>query len=320
MRTAHSTAVLGEGHVDLDTVRAIVTGVTSIHEIRVAWALTRDPDLKGLRAIERASGLSRESVLAVIPQTGQTSALLHCIDRGVWGWEEAERVPMQVQRVVTSPDHNSFSPSELLNYVQEVGTSTGIDLLEYEDEKIISDRLMSLLNPAQDLWVNRAGQMGDEGWVLAFLTQCRTGRFTLANLATIWRMSERQARRVIARLAETPWAEKTRVDGRVALDVDFTYLLTEEGFNDYSSFDRESRKSETHQYEAESVRLMKTERGRSVREMVRNAKAELAMLRDWAAETGSRAWDELIYVLERSEKRSWWAQHRIHKDLGPVRA
>ncbi len=328
MSDTHATGTPAEGHVDLDAVKAIVTGVTPLHEIRVAWALTISPDLKGLRAIERASGLSRESVLKVLPASGESTDLLECPDRGQFAWDLEDRRSMVV-RQRSSADHTSSPSTENLNYVQEVGTpgrSVGEEDQNRDGQQMTG--IGDLLDPALDIWANTGGDRayGDAGWALAMVTGLRPMTFSLDELRTITRLAERQLRRFLKKLGSFVTREKT---GRtVAVTVDFSWMAHEDLVQDYSGRAREAHKAREHTLEAEAVQSMGTERGRTVREMVRNAKAELAMLRDWALMTGSRAWDNLIWILEghlrpRTDLNRigrWSAEHLISKDLGPVRA
>jgi hypothetical protein len=328
MRTGDSTAPTASGHVDLDAVKAIVSGITSIHEARVAAALSRE-DLKGLRAIERASGLSRESVLKVIPASGESSRLLECPDRGQFAWEDEDRRAMVV-RLRSSADQDSFSSTEELNYVQEIGTSgtsstsgSSVEEVDQQHSDLDMTAVETLLDPALDIWSNTGGPLayGDAGWALAMVTRFRPTTFSLEELRTITQLGERQLRRLLAKLGS--FVTRLKTGRSVAVTVDFSWMTHEDLVQNYVKTERVSSKARQHQYEAASVQDMKTERGRSLRHIVRNARTELGMMRDWAKMTGSRAWDGMIHILERTllplnhpdRMSRWGAEYRLRTEV-----
>lgn len=327
------TAPLPLTHVDLgpDVVRAALDGVTPLHELRVAVSLGY-AEIQGLRSIERASGLSRDSVLAVLPSEGEVTTLLHCSSRGRFTWDEDEREVMQISRR-TDLDHSDTSL--LFNPLSVQEGWVPMTLLK---EKIRKDDSTSgrevtavseLLNPALDIWSNTGGDLefGDAGWVLALVTGFLRVTFAPAEIARITRLGERQVRRLVAKLEKWNLASRERHGREVRITVDFSVMaLDGETLEAFTKTNRLAHKSQEHQLEAESVSVMGTDQGRTVRHMVKNAATELRMLKEWAKETGSRSWDHLIEVLEKRLRPKgrrisrWTAEHLILRDLGPIRA
>ncbi|MGR6973220.1 hypothetical protein ACU639_27140 [Streptomyces cynarae] len=163
-----------------DTRSALIAGVP-IQECRVHGALVTYPDVLGLDAIEARSGLGRKTLLGepgrgtsgILPAEGQSSALLHCISRGVFTEVEDERRPMEVQPL-------SFSPSgkwSSAHHQTSEGSSNllpkkGLEATEKKEKKDLGidngaqmttsgqapwiERYEQLLRPDRDIWANRA--------------------------------------------------------------------------------------------------------------------------------------------------------------------
>lgn len=299
-------------HVDLDDIRAIslqlFCGQVSTQEARVAVALLLNPDIEGLRQIEVASGLSADTLLKVLPQSGFSSDFLTCRTRGVFAWEAQDRRPMAFE-------HRSFAGHNPLISLQELDSlrSEG----RYEERREEGDRhLTGVLDPSLDVWSNKDGKLGDAGWTLAMVTLLGSMTFSLGELGRILKLGERQVRRTVERLGS--WAQKVKTGRSVQVTVDMSLML-HDGLD--LPRNKAAGKARDHQYEVSAVKAMATQIGRTAREMWRNRRAEIRHLREYldlipAMQAARSRVEHLINALE--QKRRWVGERALRKLLDPL--
>ncbi|MGW3734748.1 hypothetical protein [Streptomyces sp. NPDC005148] len=236
-----------------DTRRALMAGV-SIQECRVHAALIAYPDALGLSAIEVHSGLDRKTLYGhseksgrpspgVIPAEGQSSALLRCVNRGVFTLEESDRRPMEVQPLSFGP---SGKWSSVPHHRDESSTNSpykkGLEALGEMEEKDLGqgnggqmttsaqapwiERYEQLLRPDRDVWANRAvgnrEALGDAGWALAVVYGFEPVSVPLKDVQRVLGLSPKQTQRVVDKLG----FERTSGRGAV-VTVDFSRLVDE---------------------------------------------------------------------------------------------
>jgi hypothetical protein len=320
-------------HPVYDITRALADAVVSPAEARVALALVLHSP-QGLRQIELTSGVCDDSILKILPEAGAGTTLLSCSNRGQFSYDETERraMSLHVRRYRTSVEHLWFFSSTTAKEVQEIKDSKDPKNVEPRGARPMSGVELKALDPALDLWNNPseyhrgAERFGDAGWVLAMVTRMKATPFTLDELSRILRVGERQVRRIIDRLAASGYASRVREGRRVQVLVDFSYLTTEEGQNDYLKTNRRAAKTRIQQHEGNAVKRLGTKIGRDVREMWERRKTELQMFRDWAEMSGSRCWAPLIKILEHKSRKEdrkngltrWEAEDRIYNYLKPL--
>lgn len=309
--SSNATAVPSASHVDLDQIRvishALFCGQVSIQEARVAVALLLHPEAEGIRQIEVASGLSVDTLLKVLPQSGFSSDLLTCRTRGLFTWEPRDRRPMAFEHR-SFADHNPFISLQDMNALRSGGT--------YEGDEDGGRNLTGVLDPSLDVWTNKDGKLGDAGWALAMVTLLGSMTFTTGDLVRILRIGERQVRRVADRLGG--WMTKSRVGRAVLMTVDMSLMLNEQW---QATRSRAAGKAQEHQYEASSVKAMATEVGRTAREMWRNRLAEIRQLREYldlipALGAVRHRVERLIGIL--SGKGRWRHERQLRKYLDPL--
>lgn len=293
-------------------------------------ALALDDDLKGLRSIEIASGITVDSILRVIPQARMDATLIHCSDRGVFSPDPEERRPMklQVKDYRTSADHPS-SRSFNTSKTRDIEEEKSFKDWERDSDPAMSavpDRVIQMLSPALDIWSNYTGErqgeyLGDEGWALAMVTGFQAMTLTLDELSRILHVGERQVRRIVRKLETQRWASRNKEGRRVLVTVDFSVMIHEDIVELYDRGARRARKTVIHQKESYVLRHFGTQLGRQVRSMWQNRAREALMYRDWAQDTGSRCWDSMIKILEWSGKpHRWEGEYALLKDIEPLTA
>lgn len=313
--SSNATAVESPSHVDLDAIlavgHALVLGQVTAHEARIAVALLLNPDLSGLRAIERASGLCDDSVINAIPAAGESSTLLECSSRGVFAWEAEDRRPMSLG-YRSSVGHKAPSLSLNTNYVQEPQGLEGTEGPEVL-EGLNARRMTGFLDPSLDVWANTAGGLGDSGWVLAMTTLLRPVTYGLDELKRILRLGERQVRRVVEKLGS--WARKAKEGRRVTVTVDFSLMAHED--MEPPTTGRRDRKARQHSYEADGVREMATEVGRRARSMWQDRKIEARQIREYFELIPARIHYRLEPLLKilGSDLNRWEGERALRKHL-----
>lgn len=307
--SSNATAGPSASHVDLDEIRvishALFCGQVSIQEARVAMALLCSPDAQGLRQIEVASGLSADTLLKVLPQSGFSSDLLTCRTRGVFTWEPKDRRPMTFE-------HRSFVDHNPLISLEDLQKSRSEGLYWGDDDG--GRNLTGVLDPSLDRWANKDGKLGDAGWALAMVTLLDSMTFTLGELERILGIGVRQVRRVIERMEHL--ATKSRVGRTVRVTVDMSVLVHQE-----LKRSRAARKSAEHQAEASAVKAMTTQLGRTVREMWRNRLGEIRQLREYLGlipelDKARHRIENMIRLL--SSKGRWTGERQLRKYLDPL--
>lgn len=323
-------------HPAYDITRALADGVVPIHEARIAMAMAMGEELKGFRHIERASGITDDAILKVIPEAGASTTLLSCTNRGKFAYEEDDRRYIDLRLRPYRPDSGHHrAPSS--NSSKDQGYRGLNDL---EDEGVIKEKpsgvrhvsrdTLDLLDPSLDLWNNAAEgyaerqEFGDAGWALAVVTGMKPTTFTPDELCRITRVGERQARRIVDRLVKWGWAKRIREGRRVRVVVDFSFMTHEDYRDDYLKTTRKARKAMIHQHEGRALKRLGTKVGRLVREIWENRKTEIRMFMDWATETGSQCWDALIKILSRGSCKEsptglhrWIAENQIFEYFKP---
>lgn len=290
---------------------------------------------QGFRQIEQKSGITDDTILTVLPEAGAGTVLLSCSNRGQFAFDETERrvMTLHVRRYRTSVGHPrvSLSSNSRVQEDRNLKNPKNPKDLERETQGVrqmsgISKAALRALDPSLDIWSNTsqngAGShhFGDAGWVLAMVTGMKPTVFALDELSRILRVGERQVRRIIDRLAAEKYASRTKEGRRVLVTVDFSYLTTEEGQNDYLKANRLARKAKTHGHEQSTLKRLGSKLGRDVRDMWKRRVVEARMLQDWAEYTGSRCWDPMIKILTSPyyENRRWEAEDRLAQILSPA--
>lgn len=299
-------------HVDLDEIRvishALFDGAVSVQEARVAVALLIHPELTGLRAIEAASGLCDDTLLAVIPAEGFSSDLLICRTRGSNAWELEDRRPMVVE--YRSPvGRKSHSSLQSLEDLRE------ISLLERSGEdEVYARQVSAFLDPSLDCWSNRSGQLGDAGWALAMVTLMRSVTLGLKDLARIMKVGERQVRRNLERLGG--WVRRVKEGRTVRVVADFSLMALDE-----LKAVRRARKARLAQCDAEGEQMRDTAAGRAVKELWANRRSEVKKLREVLEAIPARGrqhMEQMIRLLSAARGEGPVARHRLRQLFAPL--
>lgn len=293
----------------------------------MAMAVSED-GLKGFRHIEVESGLTDDTLLKILPEAGESTTLLSCTNRGRFATEVEDRraIDLQLRPYRSSIGHH-WSTSSTTTTDQEIKGSHPLDDLEDVEGKPSGVRRMSkvvldLLDPSLDVWSNTAKNgagtihVGDAGWALAVVTGMRATELTLDEISRITRVGERQVRRIIDRLAEWGWARRVRDGRRVRVVVDFSPMTHEDAGLDWVKTNRKSRKAYIHQRESGVIKRLGSKIGWDMKEMWQSRKTEIRMLRDWAADTGSHCWDQLLAIFERKCTR-WEGEQALFEYFRP---
>lgn len=323
------TDSVNPSHPAYDVARALADGVVPIHEARIAMAMAiADEPLRGFRDIEKQSGITDDSILKVIPEAGEVTTLLSCSNRGRFATEVEDRRVMDLRlRPYRPPVGHYGSISSSTSNDQGFRSSNDLKDLEDLGKKTHGVRQMTgdvldLLDPGLDLWNNPTEgyadrqEFGDAGWALAVVTGMQRAELTLAQVAEITRVGERQARRIIAKLEHWNWARRVREGRRVVVVVDFSMMAHEEIKSSYVKHVRASRKSRIHQVEGRVIKRLGSKIGWDMKEMWQSRKVEIQMLRDWMAETGSNCWDRLLRIFERKCTR-WEGEEALYEYFRP---
>lgn len=232
-----------------DTRRALIAGVP-VQECRVHAALVLR-EMTGLDAIEAHSGLGRKTLLGepgrgtsgILPAEGQSSALLHCVTRGVFTEVEFERRPMAIEPLrfgsprnlpsahhQSSEDSSSLLPEKGLETLddledKDLGTANGAQMTSLPEAPWI-EAYADLLDPSNDLWRNRpyANQkpLGDAGWALALVWGFQPVQVPLEVIQAVLGKSAQQTQRIVDKLGFA------RTKGRGAVvTVDLSFYVSE---------------------------------------------------------------------------------------------
>lgn len=313
----NATAAPSTLHVDLGDIhavsRALYCGQVSVQEARVAVALILDPDLKGLRSIEAASGLCDDTLLKVIPQTGFSSDLLTCRTRGVHSWEQEDRQPMVVEHRTSVGQEHLLSLQSLQDLREE-------SFLENITQESITARQMTgVVDPSLDLWSNTGDGLGDAGWALAMVTLLKSVTFSLDDLERILRVGQRQVRRIVGKLGS--WAKKLKTGRTVAVTVDFSMMVHEDLADDWNQRDRANRKLDLAQHERLEEQARDTRVGQAVKVIWANRVAEVRQLREYMEliPAMARQYTELmIRYLSAGPGEGPMARRRLRKLMDPL--
>lgn len=263
----------------------------AIFTARMATALLRDPKIKGMRGIETASGLSRDSVFTYLPQEHETSyGLLYCVDRGSENSYDDQRSGQYVVignpsnalvTGVTTDTSKYLSSSQESLTSQEQGVLPTADVLAQGRERLKDPRVWEVMNPERDMWAHRSSlaepldyqPLGHRVWALAFLLGAADVTLTFTQVRELLGLSERQSRNLVVQLEEAGLAQRRR--GRETL-VDFlfaTVLLDSSSVSFFYEADRAERahaKQERHHRERQVLASRRTRHGREAWLLIRH--------------------------------------------------
>jgi hypothetical protein len=219
------------------TIRTALLSGVSVAEARIAAALLIDPDsLSGSRALERACGLSRSTVLNTIPAEGESSDLLHAVSRGESGLIDPRPMDVRVvHRHSAGQDANTFSSlgSSPCDESEKVVALVQLAITTYETDKTseTNERARTqahtrahgyqrLLDPSRDLWSNSrqdsvgTARAGDLGWVLATVYGPAERTVSYEEVRTLLGLSPRGLSAALRRLESGGWVRRERQAGR----------------------------------------------------------------------------------------------------------
>lgn len=314
------TAVPSPSHVDLDAIIAVLRDHPEANvECRIAFSLYRNPDQRGMRALERSANIAFHCVLETLsPDAWGLSphGLVQTIERGKsWDADGREvaiyRLTESVREGVTKSSI-SKNPS---NPVQGGGGLRGPKGVEDGDTfpHRFSPQVWELLDPALDTWSRRADELGPEGWRVAMLTGMEPREMSAkewAELAGGADRSKRLAKKFLARgvMSKTGKARATRYV------LHWSYLL-EEQFD--SNLDRTREGSLLTKHAEEQVRITEPLTPEEIR-AGRGEKIALALLAelDGTESPGHRADVELLAGAYSNSTVSDWS--RWYETCAPV--
>ncbi|QHA04592.1 hypothetical protein GQF42_15995 [Streptomyces broussonetiae] len=320
--------------------QALLDGVVSVHEARVAVALTLNPDActTGARSIEVVSGLSMEALFGrpsrgtsgVIPLEGQRSVLLSCTTRGEYGIDGDHARPMHLG-VIRYRRSAAHSACPLISSSTTLGQEVGDPILDVVGGKKdlethnvrqtagIAKEQVESLDPALDVWSNTKVHglqgLGDAGWALALAFGFERTETDLATIERITGLSTRQTRDRIASWEKNGerWVTRTKQGRRTVAVVDFSELIDpyvrEVGV--YALAHRRDDKTEAHRKERIVVARRKTALGYQAYQMWKTRGSRLRLARHIAETKG----DTTLLDLLTYQGSALEAEERIHTYL-----
>ena len=263
----------------------------SAAEARIAFALSMGP-ARGTRNLERASGLSRVTVMDTVPAEGQSSELLSCLSRGDNEFNHSR--PMEVAfRYRSDPDHGSTTSLSDGSYDQgclsDVLSSSSVDPVAVSFDKYARARANGLkttavLDPSLDLWSNTEqasvgeARAGSQGWVLAVVYGFEATEVTLATLAALWGLGERATRAAVQRLERAGWLSRRRLGRSTVVLVDFSTLPELMALGTFTWSDRAARVNELAFFEGARLKRRREKIGFRAWLVIRQRAEKVAML------------------------------------------
>jgi hypothetical protein len=240
----------------------------------MADAIARDGQVQSIRAIEAASGLSRETVFTYLPAQGETSyGLLHCADKGSENsYEDRHEGVYSVTGEKPNPPPTSRSrasstgevlPPAVLAERSKNDSSQGVrdpaGVLAEGRKRLLDPRVSAALDPSRDTWAPRS-RLADEldyvgaghrGWALGVLLGLQDVSLRLADVRELLGLSERQTRAVVAQLEDAGLARRSSLGRETIVEFRFDSVLV----RTFSDFFRESsdRRERAHHKELRSV-------------------------------------------------------------------
>lgn len=287
-----------EEDLAVDLIRdSLRTGSVGVNEARIAYALVLNPSLRSSRSLERASGLSRITVLDTVPGENSDSTLLSTRSRGSSSFKNSR--PMQVVfRLGQEALHKRNLSLLDTAFDQERGSAVvpnGSNVRELS-KSIQTSFLEGALDPALDLWSNSeqasvgGDRAGGHGWALAMAYGLDPVEVGMDQLALLWGLSARGAREAVSRLVRAGWVSRRRLGRRSVVLVDFSRLpqYLEEGI--YVWDDRAARRTDVHGLETVRFTRRHTPLGWRAWMVLRGRAAKLAALPDGVC----RIWRKLL--------------------------
>lgn len=293
-----------------------MTGAAGVNEARIAFALMLDPALRSSRSLERASGLSRITVLETVPEAHEVSALLSTGSRGSSAFKNSS--PMQV---TLRPRQEALHRTNIsfLERTTDQGTSSPtVPLVSFSPKSIETSSLkaeeVAALDPSLDLWSNAeqvsvgSDRAGGRGWLLALVYGFGPVEVQMAELMALWGLSERGTRDAVSRLVRAGWLSRRKLGRRSVVTIDFSRLpqYMDEGL--YGWDDRAGRRSEIHGLEVTRFARRHTPVGFRAWLVLRGRAAKLLALpegvcRIWQRLLASATEEEIYEILSTTPAR-----------------
>jgi hypothetical protein len=240
----------------------------------MADAIARDGSIQSVRAIESASGLSRETVFTYLPAQGETSyELLHCADKGsensyedrhegVYSVVGQKPNPSPTSRSRASRTGEVVTPPVLAEEKEELrsqGVRNVTEVLAEGRKRLLDPRVSAALDPSRDTWAPRsrlAGELdyvgaGHRGWALGVLLGLQDVSLRLADVRELLGLSAKQTYLVVRQLEEAGLARRSALGRETVVEFRFDSVLV----RTFSDFFRESsdRRERAHHKELRGV-------------------------------------------------------------------
>jgi hypothetical protein len=278
------------------------TGSTrAIYESRIYAAVGSGmTELSGVRALEAASGLGRQTLLDTLPDQGAASehGLIVGLSRGTFDYEHPEvgeysfadlgksdtgwiRNTFGRQGFISESRGGVVSPlSAVKDQVEPSQTGGAPDLagvLRTASDRLGREEVRLALDPSLDSWApygrDTPTRVGHRGWALALVLGLQDCELTLSQVQTLTGLSERQNRALVGHLETAGLASRVR-RGR---ETHVVFLLDSVLVNPYAmSYDpdadraeRARKKRERAHWEAACLRSRRTTHGREARQLIR---------------------------------------------------
>jgi hypothetical protein len=277
------------------------TGSTrAIYESRIYAAVGPGmTELSGVRALEAASGLGRQTLLDTLPAQGTASehGLIVGHSRGTFDYDEPEVGEYSfadLGKCDTGWIRNTFgrgcslsmtrggvvsrgsAPEDQVDHPESAGAPDLAGVLRTASDRLGREEVRLALDPALDSWAP-AGVVstgaGHRGWALALVLGLQDCELTLGQVQTLTGLSERQNRALVTRLEAIGLAHRTKVGRTTHVSFLFDSVLV----NPYAmSYDPDSdraerarKKRERAYWEAACLRSRRTPHGREAWQLIR---------------------------------------------------
>lgn len=255
---------------------ALSCGAVSIAEARIAVGISLNSG-RGSRSLERSSGLSRSTVLAMVPEENHSSELLVCVSRGSNEFHASR--PMQILlRHRSFPGRETSFPLYRQGSDQDsLSSCSGYSDFDSQESPHIVDKYSraradgitvgQVLDPSLDLWSNTeqpslgAHRAGGQGWALALVYGFEPTEVGLDELARLWGLGERATRAAVDRLERAGWLNRRKVGRTTVVTVDFSLLPTYMAGGSFVWTDRAARVNDRSWTQTQALQRRRTPLG-----------------------------------------------------------
>lgn len=278
--SSQTTVVPLPRHVDLDAILGVLRDhLDSVVECRIAFSLYLNPELRGMRALERSAGIGINSVLETLSSSDwglSVHGLVQTIERGrSWDSEGREvaiyRLAESVREGVTKSLISKKGPEDQETLKLSKTRKTDGDSLPH---RFSLPEVLAVLDPALDLWSRnglvidgvRQATLGPEAWRVAMLT----GMATIEMSAKEWTElagGADKAKRLAKKMTDFGWgiltktgrARATRytLDWSMILDDQYDLLLMRKREGKLLNEHAEEQRRITEPLSAEEIRATK---------------------------------------------------------------